>query len=728
MTDEGECVEQMVSRHTRNARGLTAVAALAALSATGLYISAGPSMLTNAGAAVALLAAVGAMLIGNRRDGYKARLGSAPANLSDVSEDRPTLGVTSKRFEVAPSAPQNGETENTVRGARTAAEETAARASAAAGAQRSRTRGQLQLAADVASTVATRENSVSTARREAIIDTVRDGSVIAEEVACRVTTAMEKNRAQARKNIQRSASEANLLAEAATAQLRDQRASSALDDAQTELNRSRGYLTHDVEESRARLDAACVYLDDATSLTTAADAPATENVDRIERYREQVDTMVKRCREQEAEEAVREALESVEDGAEAFREGETQAAVDYATTARERIVSLPSVVDDRSVKKCRSELEMLERGLARYSLSEFITNAESTVDEGEGARKAGNATEAIEVYRRALGIYDTALAEAEGEALPETTEIERRMDAIEAAVVKTRADWVDSRSTRLDRELRAGARAVSTGISAADRSDEDTAEEAYETAERAVQAANSLLAGEESSLSLPEETQTEYRSATDSLTGHLGHLRTRINESESPEAFADATALAEYYDALYTLHRTIPEESHPLWREAVSTVLFGGRGIASDAVHYGEQQANRNEASIQGLREERGDGERIKEFEFIETASLRPDDRQYGEFLLPVIPGSDEVLPVSVSADDVLDAIELLAGLPAYPAADEPGGEADALLNIAYFREAFETGPSSDSDEQADEPDAPAVSDTLDELQRELESMIHETE
>lgn len=166
--------------------------------------------------------------------------------------------------------------------------------------------------------------------------------------------------------------------------------------------------------------------------------------------------------------------------------------------------------------------------------------------------------------------------------------------------------------------------------------------------------------------------------------------------------------LADLYDGLFTLLDQLPEQTHPGWRFAVETVLFGGEGLVEDALPYGAQQADRNEFAISTYRDEYGDGTYVTDFPAVEVKQLTPADNPTLDdpIELPLSPVTQTVLPLSVTDRGLSTAIALLAEFPAEPEADTPGAGQQTLLDPARF-------PAID-DERADEPRSSASTESPD--------------
>jgi hypothetical protein len=145
--------------------------------------------------------------------------------------------------------------------------------------------------------------------------------------------------------------------------------------------------------------------------------------------------------------------------------------------------------------------------------------------------------------------------------------------------------------------------------------------------------------------------------------------------------------LADLYESLYTMLDALPSETHPAWELAIESVLFGGEGLASDAVCYGEQQAERNDFKISDYRAQHGDGEHIHNYPTLTTRPPTDQDTKSvdEEIQLPVAPESETVLPLFVDAETLPDAISLLNEFPAAPTADSSGRSTEILLDPDRF-------------------------------------------
>lgn len=148
--------------------------------------------------------------------------------------------------------------------------------------------------------------------------------------------------------------------------------------------------------------------------------------------------------------------------------------------------------------------------------------------------------------------------------------------------------------------------------------------------------------------------------------------------------------LTELYDCLSVLYDSLPEKTDSEWRQAVSSVLYGGELLADRASCYGKQQKERNHGKRKEYVRRHGNGERVTEFSAITVANPRGSDRRYvpAGAKLPVAPDSGDVLPVTASSEEVDWAISLLAEFPTEPVADRPGDGVDTLLDPNRVRQA----------------------------------------
>jgi hypothetical protein len=161
--------------------------------------------------------------------------------------------------------------------------------------------------------------------------------------------------------------------------------------------------------------------------------------------------------------------------------------------------------------------------------------------------------------------------------------------------------------------------------------------------------------------------------------------------------------LADLYEGLFTLLENLPEETHPGWRFAIESVLFGGEGLAEDARPYGAQQAERNEFHISDYRDEYGNGAHVTDFPAIEAERVTPADEPTLDdpIWLSVAPDTQTVLPLSVDDNEFSTAIALLAEFPAEPNADNSGvGQqqflaANRIPGVDHSHGASEPSPAS---------------------------------
>jgi predicted flap endonuclease-1-like 5' DNA nuclease len=172
----------------------------------------------------------------------------------------------------------------------------------------------------------------------------------------------------------------------------------------------------------------------------------------------------------------------------------------------------------------------------------------------------------------------------------------------------------------------------------------------------------------------------------------------RDRESEPQGETVPRSELAEYYESvsnLRELHKALyggaPEEVLPAddpmtqWADLVAAVR-GDEGLADWERGYGLQQNERNEFRITEYRSEYGNGERITEFNCIDTTSpsaaitelVADEPLEPTDLAILVAPESATPLPVLVEDRPQLErAHELLAELPTTPKAATPeaGGE-----------------------------------------------------
>lgn len=521
---------------------------------------------------------------------------------------------------------------------------------------------------------------------------------------------------------------------AVRAQLQEAYIRHALGETTHELDRAKGYLQHDIADTRDRIHAARTHLKAAEHLIFTHTLPASsdeELQEQINRRYSEVKTLRDRCLEREITEAIEDTTQTIKSAETALQAGEINDAQSIAHNAESRLESIPDEVPASRVGEIRNDIESIQTAIAQYEIGEHITNAEATVDQAEAGRAAGEVVDAINAYQRAISTYEAAQLEAKNHSTPETYEIDVRIKQLTAEIESVKDQWADTRIQHIDRELRAGERAVAQGIDAVREGDLDTAETKYDSADDAADAAQTLLNNNPNDptggeLKLPSNLNSEYQSAYNSLVGHLGYLRTRIQESKDSDTSADtrATPLSEYYDGFYTVYRSLPSDAHPIWKEALTAVLFGGEGLAAGTNGYGTQQANRTETAISTLREENGNGKRITEFTCIETASPRAEDQEFvpSQQPLPVAPESGIVLPVDVDLNVISDAIDLLSEFPALPEAGDSKRDLDSIIKVSYFEDRIDEKTREVTDVSN------TVSDETDGKSEELGNILNEIE
>jgi hypothetical protein len=154
--------------------------------------------------------------------------------------------------------------------------------------------------------------------------------------------------------------------------------------------------------------------------------------------------------------------------------------------------------------------------------------------------------------------------------------------------------------------------------------------------------------------------------------------------------------LADLYDGLYTFFEAMPADAHPIWADAVESVVFGGKYLHADADSYAAQQGDRNGFTMGAYREDYGDGEHVRAFPAIPTAQIPDDDAQHVEtdIELPLAPGSGTMLPLDPSLDALPEAINLLAEFSSTPAADIDRQGFDLILDLDTLRADIEAAIS----------------------------------
>lgn len=170
----------------------------------------------------------------------------------------------------------------------------------------------------------------------------------------------------------------------------------------------------------------------------------------------------------------------------------------------------------------------------------------------------------------------------------------------------------------------------------------------------------------------------------------LGSQTTHSQNDSTPPS-VPPSELAERYDAFLQLSRAVhciveytgsTETQSPFfqWRELLSRFLSSG--LEGWENGYGPQQGEGSPFSIDDYRETYGDGERVIDFQVIQTASVDPligalfesiDGLDIdGKFHLPIAPVTRTPLPILVETEAELDlAREKLAEFPEKPQVDQ---------------------------------------------------------
>jgi hypothetical protein len=190
----------------------------------------------------------------------------------------------------------------------------------------------------------------------------------------------------------------------------------------------------------------------------------------------------------------------------------------------------------------------------------------------------------------------------------------------------------------------------------------------------------------------------------------------------------DPNELAEVYDGLRQLYNALPDDAHPVWSEAIKTVLFGGEYLVPGQAPYGEQQAERNDFGMPDYREAFGDGERVTNFSLLSSA---PADASDVSRTL-CVPESGQPIPLSPPASELTDALSLLAEFPARPAADTGERSDGDLLFIEGLVQKAEIASTSTHTEQSLKDDtsttsSPIASDSREKPATESQSTPTET-
>lgn len=178
------------------------------------------------------------------------------------------------------------------------------------------------------------------------------------------------------------------------------------------------------------------------------------------------------------------------------------------------------------------------------------------------------------------------------------------------------------------------------------------------------------------------------RSGPYELTTELIH---RTSTEKAPEDEDTGTVapseLTELYETFHLFQCAVASlvdatdvEEGPMkkWRDTLE--IFLDAGLENWEHGYGPQQANRSSISAADYREQFGNGNRITEFQVVQTEKSEPVVdalcQKYGDregFVVPVAPLTDAPLPVIVESEDaLLEARSLLTEFPKKP---EVGGQ-----------------------------------------------------
>lgn len=186
--------------------------------------------------------------------------------------------------------------------------------------------------------------------------------------------------------------------------------------------------------------------------------------------------------------------------------------------------------------------------------------------------------------------------------------------------------------------------------------------------------------------------------------------------------------LAERYESFHRLRRAVdavveatddasPDSLMVAWRDALEEFVEGGLDDWDQG--YGPQQASRSTVKMREYREEYGDGDRVLDFQCIDTAPVDPvvesvlnrldPDGDPGSLRLPVAPDSGDALPVFVESERELEAAgSLLAEFPPRPSADdwewvsEDGARGSDASPDSAKREESEAGPDRDEPQESE--------------------------
>ena len=155
-----------------------------------------------------------------------------------------------------------------------------------------------------------------------------------------------------------------------------------------------------------------------------------------------------------------------------------------------------------------------------------------------------------------------------------------------------------------------------------------------------------------------------------------------VSESGSESATEpelNPNELADLYDLFRQFLNGLPDETHPVWRTAIENVIFGGEFLRTEATHYGEQQAERNDFSMSDYRDSYGNGDRVTVFPALENVA---EESTVDSTPIPVAPESGVKLPLEISDDQLKEALSHLSEFPAEPDAQKPGDGVKQLLVI----------------------------------------------
>lgn len=207
--------------------------------------------------------------------------------------------------------------------------------------------------------------------------------------------------------------------------------------------------------------------------------------------------------------------------------------------------------------------------------------------------------------------------------------------------------------------------------------------------------------------------------------------RTQIEESDPGQSFSDKlkpSPLAEYYEAFGNLvavqEALFYEElenlnqSGPMlrWHELVHN-RWAGDSSAKFTQSYGAQQNERVGFNIGEYRDAYGDGNRVTDFQAIETTALpeaivklvssvsETEQPRAAELRIPETPEGGEPVPVLVESTDAFERAESL--INEFPEQPKTGmGQQDSTTRVNDEQDSLESSDDSKADPQA-EDDAP---------------------